>query len=146
MPINGLSVVVGFGRDTTNERKGGLRTRGLRLGPTALATLAALLAACVEEKGCGWTHAYAIAKQMHLGYRSTRLALSALHDLGFVERRKREVDGRLRVEYRLTPEGKRFAVESLRSYFAREPVVAREKPAAANDELSQAALVKVKRG
>ena len=156
MPTGGTPDVIELEQDTGSGKTTGagdskrwsLQGRRLRLGPTALATLAALLSACVEQKGCGWTHAYAIAKQMHLSYRPTRLALSAFHDLGLVERRKREVDGRLRVEYRLTSEGKKFAVESLRNYFAKRPVVAatKERTVTTNNDLSNVALVKAKRG
>ena len=92
------------------------RERAVSLPRTALAALTALFAECIEKEGCGWIHAYAIAEKMGMSYRSARLALLALHKMGAAERRERVVGGRARIEYRLTPEGKRLAIEQLQRF------------------------------
>ena len=97
--------------------------RRYRLPKSVLATLTALLDECVKEEGCGWLHAYAIAEKMGMNYRTVRLALLTLHRMRAVTKRERVVNGRVRIEYALTPAGKRLAVEQLRMFFSSSPKV-----------------------
>ena len=98
-----------------------------RLPLTVLAALTALFHECVKTKGCGRLHAYAIAKKMGISHRAARLALLSLEEMGAAKRHERVVDGRLRVEYELTPYGKELAIGQLEAFLRERRQAAKTK-------------------